>query len=159
LRPHWPAADLALIAEVAERLRPHAAELARAWAERLLGAIGAPLTDVKGVHARLTEMNRWFLERHLASLAERDLDRVLADNLESNLALLHAQQSVEPQLRSTLSQLHLSLQISSTMILELIGRLYADDPRLPRALVAFSRLSLELATVVGTAFYDVRSES
>ncbi len=148
-----------MIAEVAERLRPHAGELARTWAERLLRAIGTPLTDVQGVHARLTEMNRWFLERHLASLAERDLDRVLADNLESNLALLHAQQSVEPQLRSTLSQLHLSLQISSTMILELIGRLYGDDPRLPRALVAFSRLSLELATVVGTAFYDVRSES
>ena len=155
----WSAEDLDLFAEVADRLRPHAGGLAHAWAERLLQELGGPLNTINEALERLTELNRWFLERHLATLGERDLRRVLDDNLEGNLALLRAQHSVEPELRSTLSQLHLSLEISAAMILERIVELYAADPRLPRILTLFSRLSLELATVVGSAFYEVRSET
>ena len=97
----WLAEDLDLFAEVAERLRPHAAGIARAWAVQLLREIGSPLDGIEEPLERLTEMNRWFLERHLAALRERDLQRVLDDNLEGDLALLRSQQTVEPELRST----------------------------------------------------------
>jgi signal transduction histidine kinase len=155
----WLPEDLDLFAEIADRLRPHAAAIARAWAVQLLREIGSPLDGMGEALERLTEVNRWFLERHLATLGERDLQRVLDDNLEGDLALLRAQQTVEPELRSTLSQLHLSLEISARMILERIRALYRGDPRLPRVLILFSRLSLELAKIVGASYYEVRSEA
>jgi signal transduction histidine kinase len=155
----WLADEVELLAEVAERLAPHTEELVAAWTDELCRQVGEPISGSAEARQRITEVNRWFLERHFAGLRERDIDRVLAENFEGNLALLTSQRDLDPKLRSDLDELYLSLEISSAVIFERIRELFAADPRLGRALTLYARLSLQLAERVGSAFHQVRSEA
>jgi signal transduction histidine kinase len=154
----WQRDEVDLLSEVAERLAPHSADLAASWARELCRQLGGSLDTAEG-RERITEMNRWFLERHLAALRERRLERVFTDNLEANVALLSSQRTIDPAMRSDLSQLYLSFEISSVMILDRIRHMYESDPRLARVLVLYGRLAVQLAESIASAFHQVRSEA
>jgi signal transduction histidine kinase len=152
----WSAEDLALLAEIAERLAPEAQEIAERWAKRLLE------TTILGRYPeslqRVIELNRWFLEGHLFQLRERDIAALLRSNFDGDVALLQAQLSIDPELRSTMAQLYFSLQVSTDVIVERLRAIYAEDRRLPQLLATYCRLALLLGETVGLAFYDVRTQ-
>jgi signal transduction histidine kinase len=152
----WGEADLALLAEVADRLAPEAAAIAQEWAEQLLGR-SALLAGHPEALERITELNRWFLEGHLLQLRERDVEAVFRTNFDGDVALLRTQASAGPEIRSTLAELYLSLEVSTGVIFERLRRLFAGDERLPRVLATYSRLALQLAETVGLAFHEVRT--
>lgn len=152
----WGEEQEALLAEVATRLTPHVDEIARVWAERLL--VHLQLPSAAQFLEILTSLNRWFLVDHLHRLQQRDFEGAFRKNFENNLELLRSQRAGDPELRSTLLQLYLSLEISTTVILEWVEKLYAHDPRLPRLIAIHGRFALHLGKIVGEAFYLVRSE-
>ena len=151
----WNDQELALLADLGTRLAPEAAAIAERWTRRLMERtiLGSYPESLE----RITEINRWFLENHLFQLRERNIPGLLSSNFEGDVALLQAQLEIDPELRSTLSQLYFSLEVSTGLILERLRALYAGDDRLPLILAVYSRLALELAETVGIAFYEVRS--
>ncbi|MGH7821753.1 MAG: ATP-binding protein, partial [Candidatus Binatia bacterium] len=147
-----------LLRDVGVRLHPDRDEIARAWAQRLIDRLGPPFTDHPDALPRLSELNLWFLEGHLDGLRRGDVDGILRSNFDADLALLRSQRENEPSIRSTLSQLYLSLQVSTGVIVDRLTEVYRDDARLPQILNVYGRLALVLGEVLGRAFYEVRSE-
>ena len=104
-------------------------------------------------------MNRRLLERYFTNLRERRLDRVLEESLGATVALLESERELAPGERSTLAQLHLSLEIGSAQVFERLRDLFGADPRLAAFLALHNRLSLQLAKVIGIGFHEFRSEA
>lgn len=155
----WTPDDLALLGEYAGRLHSRRDEIAAAWTERLFERLGPPFRGNPEAFRRVCEINRWFLESLFQRLGRGELDRLFRDNFESNLALLRSQAEVDPEIRTSLPQLYLSLSLASQAIVEHLLQAFAADPRLPRILELNGRLGILLGEVLGRAFYEVHSET
>jgi signal transduction histidine kinase len=154
----WGEEEESLLAEIATRLSSHIDEIAQLWAERLVPHVPVPLDQRAQLQPAIAALNRWFLEDHFGHLRERNLDTALQKNFDNDLALLRSQRGGQAELRSTLFQLYLSLEISTQLIAEWVKKLYATDPRLPALLDVYGRFALHLAKIVGQAFYQARAE-
>ncbi|MGH7858917.1 MAG: hypothetical protein ACREQY_16450, partial [Candidatus Binatia bacterium] len=154
----WTDDQVALLREIGARLYPDRREIARSWAESLIDRLRPPFSGHPDALARLTELNLWFLESHLDSLRRGDIEGVLRSNFDNDLALLRSQRETDPAIRSTLSQLYLSLEISTRVAIDRLIEVCREDPRLPQILGVYGRLALVLGETVGLAFYEVHSE-
>ncbi len=153
----WTADEETLLADLAVNLSPHVDQIAQVWAERLLGIVGPALGGSQPVAEWMTSANRCFLDDLLRNLRARNLDAVFQENLERYLGLLQVQGGSDIKLRSTLSQLYTSLEISSALITEWTCTLYANDARLPALLAAYTRVALHLGQLLGKAADDYRA--
>jgi signal transduction histidine kinase len=150
--------DADLLSDLATRLSDHVEDLSAAWAQRLLLQLAPSTQSSSRALEAIAWVNTWYLEDHLARLRERRIDAVLHDSFERHLRLLRSQCDASPELRLTLPQLYLSLEISSSLFAEWAQRLFAGDDRLPAILAAIGRLALHLGQTVSQAFHEVRSE-
>ncbi|MBI1817564.1 MAG: GAF domain-containing sensor histidine kinase [Deltaproteobacteria bacterium] len=147
----WTADEETLLADLAASLSPHIDQIAQVWADRLLGIVGPALGGSQPVAEWMSSANRCFLDDLLRNLRARNLDAVFQENLERYLGLLQGQCGSDLKLRSTLSQLYSSLEISSALITEWACTLYANDARLPALLAAYTRVALHLGQILGKA--------
>ncbi len=155
----WSAEDLSALAELADGIAPQAVEICRLWAERLAPTT-MPLTHgLTPVVEALESVNGWLLQQMLQRMREGDLKRLLHSTRRYNESLLRSQLASDPRFRSTLGQLNSSLEILTELVLERAQRSFAGDPRLPRMLSAFGRLSLRSALITGATFHEQRSDA
>jgi len=152
----WTDEELDALAELGSALSPYVGELGRLWAENLGGdGLRAYGSGPQPVEA-LAQVNAWLLEGLLLGLRGRQVAAVFQATLDYDLALLRWQ--TQSDLRSTLAQLYHSLEVCASLVLLRTRETCAGNPRLPLMLSTFSRLALQLGSIVGQAFYQVRSE-
>ncbi|MEA2624856.1 MAG: two-component system, NarL family, sensor histidine kinase BarA [Candidatus Binatota bacterium] len=154
----WNQAEIDLLREIASSLTPFSAEIAQEWAGQLIARIGAPLSNTPYFQQQVLEANHWFLEGHLLNLQQGNLSRVFQHNMDGDRALLRSQRVLDPEVRSTLSHLYLSFDLSTGAIVRRLRQIYRDDPRLPEILEVYGRVSLLLGEGIGLAFHEVTSE-
>ncbi len=154
VRSQWTEEELAALAEIGSVLSGQVAEVGRAWTETVVDAAAAH--GYRGLSAEaLIQVHSWLLEGLLVGLRSGKLDEIFQATLDYNLALLRSQS--DPALRSKLDQLYQSLEACASLILERVRVLCADNPRLPLMLSAYSKVALQFASILGQAFYQVRS--
>jgi hypothetical protein len=149
----WPREDADLLSELASRLGSHVEELSAECAQRLVLHLEPSLRRDAHALEALAWVNTWYLDDHLARLTERRVDSVVREYFERHLRLLRSQRNSPPELRLTLPQLYMSLEISASLFAERAQLLFAGDPRLPSVLAAIGRLSLHLGQSVSQAFH------
>lgn len=153
----WREGEAVLLRDIGRALSPHADDIAAAWTDRLVAQL--PLRGRAPWRVdSIRDLNRALLADHLAKLGEGNLEAVLRTNLDNDLAMLRAQREIDHEMQATLSQLYLSLEISTTIITDRLTEIFADDHRLLAILGAYGRLALRLGQVVGEAFNQVRVE-
>ena len=152
----WGEDEAALLSELARRLAPHTESIVLEWTSRLVSQIDLPGADPDKTFEVVAGLNRHFLQSHLAQLELGDLESVLRTKLETDLELLRGQSSSDSDLRTTLLNVHLSIEISTAVICRWIQEIYADEPQLPLVIATYSRFALLLTKLAGEAFNEVR---
>src|SRR5687768_3576260 len=112
----WNQDEIDLLREISSSLAPFSAEIAEEWANQLIARVGAPLSNTPYFQQQVLEANQWFLEGHLLNLQQGDLSRVFQHNMDGDRALLRSQRVLDPEVRSTLSHLYLSFDLSTGAI-------------------------------------------
>jgi signal transduction histidine kinase len=153
----WSEADDSALAELAEVLAPHVDRLARQHAERVIALARPRIGAGPEAIDALATVSRWLFGGLVEGLRSRNLQQLFQRSLEYNVELLRSQREVDPELRSTLAQLYISLEISTSLIFRLAQAQLGHSSRLPAVLAAYGRVALHLGNIVGQAFYEVRA--
>ncbi|MBI4515937.1 MAG: GAF domain-containing sensor histidine kinase [Deltaproteobacteria bacterium] len=153
----WTPEDQAAVAELANALAGDIEEIARPLAEGLAARVSEHVSGPDAVEA-LVQVNSWLLANMLDNFRTGDLKTLFQGTLEYDLGLLRSQRESDPELRSTLTQLYLSLETAAALIMARARRRCAGNPQLPAMLAAYSRLALHCGAILGQAFYEARSE-
>lgn len=155
---NWGEGEAVVLSDIGRTLSPYTDDIVDEWTTRLVHHVDLPGHQPSLVADGIRSLNRAFLVDHFRNLSGGDLEAILHTNLDSDLAMLRAQREIDPEMRMTLSNLYLSLEISTAVIIDRIRTAFADDSRLTTLVDAYARLALHLGKIVGEAFNQVRVE-